>query len=145
MASVLTAATADHFCAYVGSSWRSWSPSWRQHGATLPKRHPKIPILEATWFKTVPKTPQQAIPTTKYRTPQDSKIYPKRCTIIRLYTSNIFVKVAPKTPPMCQNAFKIDPKSAENRPRRPPTEHQVAILAPTWSNLGASCTNLALL
>ena len=34
--------------AYVGSSWRSWSPFCRQHDARLPKNHLREPILEPT-------------------------------------------------------------------------------------------------
>ena len=32
--------------AYVGSSWRSWSPFYRQHDAALPQNRPRQPILE---------------------------------------------------------------------------------------------------
>ena len=39
---------------------------------------------------------------------------------------------------------QIDQKSTKNRPQKLQVEHQVAILAPTWANLGRSCSNLAL-
>jgi hypothetical protein len=78
--------------------------------------------LDPTWFKTVPKTPQHATPTT----PKKQKTYKnQRFLIICIMT------------PMCQNAPNIDPDIEPNPPKSRQVEHQVAILAPTWSNLAA--------
>ena len=98
--SKLAAPIAGYFCAYVGSSWRSWLPSWRQHAATLLQNEPHNAILEPTWIKIMPKTPQQATPTPpEYHKTNDNQQF------FFIFTIR----------PMCQSAPKIDAKSIKNQ------------------------------
>ena len=47
-------------------------------------------------------------------------------------------------PTHVRKCSQIDAKSTQNRPPNLQVEPQVAILAPTWANLGRSCSNLLL-
>ena len=58
------------------------------------------------------------------RPPQDPKMSPKRCSVVRFYTSVIFLKIAPKT---TKNVQKSSPNGLK-----------MAILAPTWRLLAPS-------
>ena len=60
--------------------------------------------------------------------PQDPKILPKRCRVVRFYTSVVFLKIAPKTTKNAQDGS--------------PNRFKLAILAPTWSILAASWLQL---
>ena len=127
--SKLSASIAEHFCGYVGSSWRSWPPSWRQHVATYPKNALQNAILEPTWLKTIPKTPQQATPT-----PQNSEKPQKNLKVFNDFCYPTHVR----------KYSQIDAKSIQNRSQKREVEHQVAILAATWPNLDRPCSNLVL-
>ena len=63
-------------------------------------------------------------PRASNQTPQDPKMWPKRCSVVRFYTSAIFLKIAPKT---TKNAQKSSPNGLK-----------MAILAPTWKLLAPS-------
>ena len=63
-------------------------------------------------------------PRASNQTPQDPKMWPKRCSIVRFYTSAIFLKIAPKTTKNTQNKF--------------PNGLKMVILAPTWKLLAPS-------
>ena len=63
-------------------------------------------------------------PRASNQTPQDPKMWPKRCSVVRFYTSAIFLKIAPKT---TKNAQKSSPNGLK-----------MAILAPTWRLLAPS-------
>ena len=63
------------------------------------------------------------------QTPQDPKMWPKRCRVVRFYTSAIFLKIAPKT---AKNALKSSPQAGHLRPN---LEALGAILAPSWRHL----------
>lgn len=57
-------------------------------------------------------------PRASNETPQDSKMWPKRCSVLRFYTSAIFLKIAPKT--------------TKNAPKSVPNGFKMTILAPSW-------------
>ena len=57
-------------------------------------------------------------------------------TFRTIYKNKRFFIISIMTP-MCQNAPNIDPDIKPNPPKSRQVEHQVAILAPTWSNLAA--------
>ena len=63
-------------------------------------------------------------PTASNQTPQDPKMWPKRYSVVRIYTSAIFEKIAPKTT-----------KNAQNEST---TCLKMVILAPTWRILAPS-------
>ena len=63
-------------------------------------------------------------PRASNQTPQDPKMWPKGCSVVRFYTSAIFLKIAPKT---TKNAQKSSPNGLK-----------MAILAPTWRLLAPS-------
>ena len=67
-------------------------------------------------------------PRASNQTPQDPKMWPKRCSVVRFYTSAIFLKIAPKT---TKNAQKSSPNGLK-----------MAILAPTWGILAPSWRHL---
>ena len=67
-------------------------------------------------------------PRASNQTPQDPKMWPKRCSVVRFYTSAIFLKIAPKTTKNDQNNF--------------PNCLKMAILAPTWRILAPSWLQL---
>ena len=56
-------------------------------------------------------------PRASNQTPQDPKMWPKRCSVVRFYTSAIFQKIAPKT--------------TKNAQDNSPNCLKIAILAPT--------------
>ena len=58
------------------------------------------------------------------QTPQDPKMRPKRCRVVRFYTSAIFLKIAPKT--------------TKNGQKSSPNGLKMAILAPSWKLLAPS-------
>ena len=63
-------------------------------------------------------------PRASNQTPQDPKMWPKRYSVVRFYTSAIFLKIAPKTTKNDQNSS--------------PNGLKMAILAPTWRLLAPS-------
>ena len=63
-------------------------------------------------------------PRASNQTHQDPKMWPKRCSVVRLYTAAIFLKIAPKT---TKNVQKSSPHGLK-----------MAILAPTWRLLAPS-------
>ena len=70
-------------------------------------------------------------------------MWPKRCSVVRFYTSAIFLKIAPKTTKNAQKSFPNGLKMAILAPTWPQDGHLGpnlgdlgAILAPTWSHLG---------
>ena len=67
-------------------------------------------------------------PRASNQTPQDPKMWPKRCSVVRFYTSAIFLKIAPKT--------------TKNAPKSSPKGLKMAILAPTWGILAPSWLQL---
>ena len=67
-------------------------------------------------------------PRASNQTPQDPKMWPKRCSVVRFYTSAIFLKIAPKTN---KNVQKSSPNGLK-----------MAILAPTWKLLAPSWLQL---
>ena len=67
-------------------------------------------------------------PRASNQTPQDPKMWPKRCSVVRFYTSAIFLKIAPKTTKNDQNSS--------------PNCLKMAILAPTWGILAPSWLQL---
>ena len=130
MGSSLLEKIAEHFCAYVGSPWRSWPPSWRQHVATWAQKALQDAILEPTWFKAAAKTlikPPQA--------PQNTQKPLKTHCFSLLLLPGTYAKIAPKSTP---NRPKIDPRgsilgtiSLSWRQHGPTW----AIPAPTWRQL----------
>ena len=81
-------------------------------------------ILEPTWVKTMPKTPQQATPT-----PQEQQ---KTCENLRFFT--IFTMR-----PMCENA----PKSTKNRPKIDPKSSKLSTKSPSQRQHGPTWAALA--
>ena len=82
-------------------------------------------------------------PRASNQTPQDPKMWPKRCSVVRFYTSAIFLKIAPKTTKNAQKSSPNGLKMAILAPTWPQDGHLGpnlgdlgAILAPTWSHLG---------
>ena len=67
-------------------------------------------------------------PRASNQTPQDPKMWPKRSSVVRFYTSAIFLKIAPKTN---KNVQKSSPNGLK-----------MAILAPTWKLLAPSWLQL---
>ena len=70
-------------------------------------------------------------------------MWPKRCSVVRFYTSAIFLKIAPKTTKNAQKSSPNGLKMAILAPTWPQDGHLGpnlgdlgAILAPTWSHLG---------
>ena len=84
-------------------------------------------------------------PRASSQTPQDPKMWPKRTSVVRCYTSAIFLKIAPKTNKNVQKSSPNGLKMAILAPTWPQDGHLGpnlgelgAILAPTWRHL-ASC------
>ena len=67
-------------------------------------------------------------PRASNQTPQDPKMWPKRWSVVRFYTSAIFLEIAPKT--------------NENAQKSSPNGLKMAILAPTWKLLAPSWLQL---
>ena len=82
-------------------------------------------------------------PRASNQTPQDPKMWPKRRSVVRFYTSAIFLKIAPKTTKNAQKSSPNGLKMTILAPTWPQDGHLGpnlgelgAILAPTWSHLG---------
>ena len=84
----------------------------------------KIAQESPTCGQDCPKYP----PRVSNQTPQDPRMWPKRSTVVRFYTSAVFLKIAPKTTKNAQDSF--------------PNDLKMAILAPTWSILVPSWLQL---
>ena len=67
-------------------------------------------------------------PKASNQTSQEPEMWPKRCSVVRFYTSAIFLKIAPKT--------------TKKAPDGCPQGLKMAILAPTWSILAPSWLQL---
>ena len=72
------------------------------------------------------------------QTPRDPKMRPKQCSVVRFYTSAIFLKIAPKTTKNVQKSSPNGLKMAILAPTWPQDGH----LAPTWGNLAPSWLQL---
>ena len=81
---------------------------------------PRDPNLRPRLPKILPKSLQPD--------PPRPKMWPKRYSVVRFYTSAIFLKIAPKTNKNAQ-------KSSPNRLKVANLEALGAILAPTWRHL----------
>ena len=106
---------------------------------------PSLAILVPTCCKEVPnltpRSPKRAQLMAKIA--QDPKMWPKRCSVVRFYTSTIFLNIAPKTTKNAQksspNGFKmaiLAPTWPQDGHLGPNLEDLGAILAPTWPHLG---------
>ena len=91
-----------------------------QESPTYGQDRPREPNL---W----PRSPK-ILPKSLHLDPQDPKMWPKRYSVVRFYTSAIFLKIAPKT---TKNAQKSSPNGLK-----------MAILAPTWGILAPSWLQL---
>ena len=107
-------------------------PRSSQHVAKIAQKSP-------TYAQDRPKYSPRA----SNHTPQDPKMWPKRCSVVRFYTSAIFLKIAPKTTKNAQKSSPNGLKMAILAPTWPQDGHLGpnlgdlgAILAPTWSHLG---------
>ena len=67
--------------------------------------------------------------------PQDPKMWPKRCSVVRFYTSAIFLKIAPKT---TKKGSKKLPKWAQDGHLGP----NLASRWPSWPQLGGTWRHL---
>ena len=65
-------------------------------------------------------------------------MWPKRCSVVRFYTSAIFLKIASKT---TKNVQKV-PQMGSRWPSWPQLGLKMAILAPTWGILAPSWLQL---
>ena len=109
----------------------SW-PSEAIFGHLNPNMLPRSSQLDAKIAQESPTCGQDRpkySPRASNQTPQDPKMWPKRCSVVRFYTSAIFLKIAPKT---TKNAQDSSPHGLK-----------MAILAPTWRILAPSWLQLA--
>ena len=108
----------------------SW-PSESIFGHLSPNMLPRSSQLDAKIAQESPTCGQDRpkySPRASNQTPQDPKMWPKRCSVVRFYTSAIFLKIAPKT---TKNVQKSSPNGLK-----------MAILAPTWRLLAPSWLQL---
>ena len=96
-------------------------PTCCQEVPNLTPRSPKRAQLVAKIAQNTPQEPPS-------RPPEDPKMWPKCGSVVRFYTSAIFLKIAPKT---TKNAQKSSPNGLK-----------MAILAPTWKLLAPSWLQL---
>ena len=98
----------------------SW-PSEAIFGHLSPNMLPRSSQLDAKIAQESPTCGQDRrkySPRTSNQTPQDPKMWPKHRSVVRFYTSAIFLKIAPKT--------------TKNAPKSFPNGLKMTILAPTW-------------
>ena len=123
----------------------SW-PSEAIFGHLSPNMLPRSSQLDAKIAQESPTYGQDRpkySPRASNQTPQDPNMWPKRCSVVRFYTSAIFLKIAPKTTKNAQKSSPNGLKMAILAPTWPQDGHLGpnlgdlgAILAPTWSHLG---------
>ena len=135
-------ATQAYLVHFFDLSW----PSLAIFGHLSPSMLPRSSQLDAKIARESPTCGQDRpkySPRASNQTPQDPKMWPKRCSVVRFYTSAIFLKIAPKTTKNAQKSSPHGLKMAILIPTWPQDGHLGpnlghlgAILAPTWSHLG---------